>query len=170
MTTKFKIGDRVVITRKASRRYNEHGIICRIPGQHGESYGVRLDNPLGESDCDGTCESNHGWNIMAEYMAFEDQSREEVDALFPVGSRVIRISKGKHSWSSGGPAIDTTGTVRGTYYHDEALNYSVEWDDFKDGHNCDGAVESNRGFWVYPDEITLLEELPEIDIFEVLGV
>ena len=167
---RFKIGDRVIITRVQSRRHGEHGTICCTPNSMRSSYGVRLDKPIGESDCDGTCEYNHGWNIMEEYMDFENKN-EDVQQEYQIGDHVIRISKGVHSWSDDGPRIGATGIVCGTYYYENnQLTYAVDWDEKIDGHDCYGSVKSHNGFWVFPDEIELFEELPAIDILEILEV
>lgn len=88
--------------------------------------------------------------------------------VFKNNDMVIRISKGKHSWSNGGPDVDSTGIVRGFLQRGDTKTLAVEWDDY-DGHSCGGLIKSDRGYYVYYDEVILLDKYDPIDILDILG-
>ena len=43
--------------------------------------------------------------------------------------------------------------------------YAIEVDDFEDGHRCEGHVESDRGLWVFGEEIKLIKEPAEEKLY-----
>ena len=43
--------------------------------------------------------------------------------------------------------------------------YAIEVDDFEDGHSCEGHVESDRGLWVFGEEIRLVEKPVEEKLY-----
>ena len=43
--------------------------------------------------------------------------------------------------------------------------YAIEVDDFEDGHSCEGHVESDRGLWVFGEEIELVEKPAEEKLY-----
>ena len=43
--------------------------------------------------------------------------------------------------------------------------YAIEVDDFEDGHSCEGHVESDRGLWVFGEEIELIKKPVEEKLY-----
>ena len=43
--------------------------------------------------------------------------------------------------------------------------YAIEVDDFEDGHSCEGHVKSDRGLWVFGEEIKLIEKPAEEKLY-----
>ena len=76
-----------------------------------------------------------------------------MDYIFKPGDRVI-ITENLFDY------YESKGKTATVVYKSKCCGglYAIEVDDFEDGHSCDGHVESDRGLWVFGEEIKLIEK------------
>jgi len=70
-----------------------------------------------------------------------------------IGDRVIM--KCRH----GSVGKDTTGTIKKIC---DDTNVGIEFNDFNDGHDCDGSCKYGTGYYVYKSEVELIDKIKEV--------
>ena len=78
---------------------------------------------------------------------------------FQIGDRVVLISEYAdiHHFQNTYLPQGSTGTVCYVKEH----RVGVDWDGFTDGHDCDGRLPGNSGYYVDDDELDLIFKIDE---------
>lgn len=72
-------------------------------------------------------------------------------STFHVGDRVVLIES---IWSN--LPVGSVGTVK-----DMGFCLAIEFDDFHDGHGCDGCIAADAGWYVRPERVCLISTVNE---------
>ena len=88
---------------------------------------------------------------------------------FQIGDRVVLISEyADFSW---GGNVELPRGSTGAVCDVDRNRIGVDWDGYNNGHNCDGRLPSNSGWYVNADELELIPKVDEdssIDISVLL--
>lgn len=141
---KFKVGDKVI-----GNDYHRYGITCK--GWIGTVIEVGKVSPDPEDDI--KVEGKGGeFTVCSKYFDLYEgdnprEDSEESGDEFKVGDRV-RHEKGV------GTIVFNDGSTE--------MNFAVEFDEYMEGHTCEGKAKRGHGWWCSAHELTKIEdETPE---------
>lgn len=80
----FHVGQRVKATCHISIIRLQEDVGTIVSATHSSSshmYGVAFDRNVGGHDCDGFCNTNHGWYLSAEYLTPIDFSVVNIEEI-----------------------------------------------------------------------------------------